>query len=97
MDRFRPNLVVTGCPPHGEDRWREIAIGGLPFVVAKPCARCTITTVDQATGARGAEPLATLAGYRRRDGKVLFGQNLVHLARGELRIGQTVEVRAAAT
>ena len=30
--------------------------------------------MDQTSGVRGAEPLRTLAGYRRLDGKVVFGQ-----------------------
>jgi uncharacterized protein YcbX len=92
MDRFRPNVVVDGCPPHAEDRWRRLRIGEVELRVVKPCSRCSITTVDQATGARGPEPLATLAGYRRWGGKVLFGQNLVHESRGTLRVGAVVDV-----
>ena len=78
MDRFRPNLVVSGCAPHAEDSWRRIRIGDVPFTVAKPCSRCVVVTTDQSTGERAREPLATLATYRRFDGKVLFGQNLIH-------------------
>ena len=92
MDRFRPNLVVGGCPAYAEDSWRSLSIGPVRFRVAKPCARCSITTVDQATGERGAEPLATLATYRREGGKVLFGQNLVHETLGLLRVGNVVDV-----
>lgn len=92
MDRFRPNLVVAGCAPYAEDGWRRIRIGGVLFHVVKPCSRCTITTVDQATGERGQEPLATLARYRRDGNQVLFGQNLVHEGIGELRVGDAVEV-----
>jgi MOSC domain-containing protein len=87
MDRFRPNIVVAGCAPHAEDGWSRIVIGGLGFRVVKPCARCVITTTDQATGARGREPLRTLATYRLFDGKVLFGQNLVHEGRGTIQVG----------
>ncbi len=92
MNRFRPNLVVSGCEPYAEDRWDHIAIGSLTFRVSKPCARCTVPAVDQATGVRGTEPLATLAGYRKGDGeKVLFGQNLVNEQKsGELVLGNEV-------
>jgi hypothetical protein len=48
--------------------------------------------VDQATGERGKEPLATLATYRRDGNAVLFGQNLVHVGTGELRVGDGVTV-----
>jgi MOSC domain-containing protein len=93
MNRFRPNIVVTGCPPYAEDRWRRIRIGPVVFDLVKPCARCVITTTDQATAERGQEPLRTLATYRRRrDGKVLFGQNLVHEGEGVIRAGDAVEI-----
>src|ERR1700729_2629564 len=57
MTRFQPNVVVTGCEPWAEDRWRRIRIGSVPFRVAKPCGRCVVTTTDQTTGERGTQPL----------------------------------------
>ena len=87
MDRFRPNLVVDGCAPHDEDGWARITIADVAFSVVKPCARCVITTTDQRTGRRAAEPLKTLAAYRVHGGQVLFGQNLVHGGRGVIRLG----------
>lgn len=92
MDRFRPNLVVAGCGPHAEDGWAELEVGGIRLECVAPCARCIITTTDQRTGERFREPLATLAGYRRVDGKVLFGQNLVHHGRGVLTVGDECRV-----
>lgn len=90
MNRFRPNLVVSGCAPYAEDGWRRISVGRLRFVVAKPCSRCATTVVDQATADRGREPLATLAGYRRAGTEVFFGQNLIHEDEGELVLGDPV-------
>jgi uncharacterized protein len=95
MDRFRPNLVVGGCDPYAEDGWRVVRIGSITLRVAKPCARCAITTVDQRTATRGKEPLRTLATFRRSGTKVLFGQNLVHDGTGVLRAGDPVEVLRA--
>lgn len=92
MDRFRPNIVVDGCGAHAEDGWSSLRIGGVLFRVVKPCARCVITTTDQRTGARGPEPLRTLATYRTVGGKVLFGQNLLHEGRGTIRAGDSCEV-----
>lgn len=92
VDRFRPNLVIRGCQPFAEDRWERVKIGAVPFRVAKPCARCVITTVDQATGVRGKEPLRILARYRRVGKGVLFGQYLIHDACGTLNVGDTLEV-----
>jgi hypothetical protein len=92
MNRFRPNLVVSGAKPFEEDTWAEIKIGEVHFKVAKPCARCVLTTIDQETGIKGIEPLKTLAGYRTINNKVLFGQNLIALNEGILRENDSVEI-----
>lgn len=93
MNRFRPNIVVSGCKPYAEDGWRTIRAGAVGLDVVKPCVRCVITTTDQQTAARGVEPLRTLATYRRTaDGGVMFGQNLLHHGPGALRVGDPVEV-----
>lgn len=83
MDRFRPNLVVSGCDPYAEDAWRRFRIGEVEFVGERPCTRCSVTTVDQATSERGVEPLATLAVYRRTPDGVIFGMNVTHRGPGE--------------
>jgi uncharacterized protein YcbX len=87
MNRFRPNLVIAGCAPFGEDALGPFRIGALEFRVVKPCDRCVLTTTDQVTAERGLEPLRTLATYRRWDGKVYFGQNVVHEGTGRLAVG----------
>ena len=92
MNRFRPNLVITGVEPFGEDHLGTFAIGDMRFTPVKPCDRCVVTTTDQATGKRGVEPLRTLATYRRRNGKVLFGQNVIHTGTGRLRVGDALLV-----
>ncbi len=88
MNRFRPNLVIAGGTAFGEDDLAGFRIGGLNFRVVKPCDRCVLTTTDQATAERGVEPLRTLATYRRWDGKVWFGQNVVHQGTGRLAVGE---------
>lgn len=92
MDRFRPNLVIDGLEPFAEDGWARIRIGNTEFRVVKSCARCVVTTTDQQTGARGREPLLTLATFRRASGKVLFGENLIHDGCGPIRLGDRLEV-----
>lgn len=97
MDRFRPNLVVTGAPAFAEDTWAGFRIGDVTFRGSGPCARCIMTTTDQATGERaGPEPLRTLATYRRDAADptdVNFGQNLIHETKsGTLRIGDPLEL-----
>jgi len=92
MNRFRPNLVVSGCDPFAEDKWKKIKIGTQAFYVVKPCSRCIITTVDPATGRTGKEPPKTLATFRKVNGKVMFGQNLVHETPGQVSVGEQVDI-----
>jgi uncharacterized protein YcbX len=92
MERFRPNLVIKGCQPYGEDSWKSIRIGEIPFQVSKPCSRCVITTIDPSDGTTTKEPLRTLATYRASQGKVNFGQNLIHEREGTVAVGMPVEV-----
>ncbi|MEV6612298.1 MOSC N-terminal beta barrel domain-containing protein [Streptomyces sp. NPDC051051] len=92
MNRFRPNVVVTGTEPWAEDGWSRLTIGEVAFRVAKPCGRCAVTTNDQTTAERGKEPLHTLGRHRRLGGKLVFGQNLVPLSRGTVRVGDPVTV-----
>lgn len=87
MNRFRPNLVVEGCGPFAEDSWDTFAVGEVVFQAVKPCSRCAVVTIDQATGIKGKEPLATLARFRTEGKEVLFGQNLIHRGHGVLRVG----------
>ncbi len=92
MNRFRPNLVVSGASAYAEDGWTKIRIGGVMFHGVKPCDRCSLITVDQAMGeACGPEPLKTLASYRLQDQKVLFGQLLIPDGAGVVRVGDAVE------
>jgi uncharacterized protein YcbX len=51
-----------------------------------------VTTTDQGTGERGHEPLFSLGRHRRLDGKLVFGQNLVPLSRGTIRVGDPVRI-----
>jgi uncharacterized protein len=93
MDRFRPNVVIECAEAWAEDRWGALRAGSAILAVVKPCARCSVTTVEQATGQRsGAEPLRTLAVFRRAtDGGARFGQNTVPVRIGHLRVGDIVE------
>lgn len=103
MSHFRPNLVIensegstdTFADAFSEDKWRRIRIGEIEFEIAKPCSRCIMTTVNPATGEKNAQqqPLKTLKGYRQvKNGDVMFGQNLIALNKGQLRLGDKVTV-----
>ena len=93
MNRFRPNFVFTGGEPCEEDAWRNFTIGSNRFVGVKPCARCVLTTVNQDTAEKGLEPLRTLATYRKRDNKILFGQNLVAIDHQVIAVGDKITLQ----
>jgi uncharacterized protein len=90
MERFRPNIVITGTEPFAEDDYSEVWLGPISFRGVKRCDRCVITTIDPLTGERGGEPLRTLAKYRLEDQRVWFGMNLIHDGTGTLRVGDPV-------
>ncbi|MDP7606099.1 MAG: MOSC domain-containing protein, partial [SAR324 cluster bacterium] len=93
MKRFRPNMVVKNTEPYAEDNWKKIRIGECEFQIVKSCSRCILTTVDPETGKfSGKEPLRTLAGYRKQNGNVQFGQNLIATINGKLSVGMPVEI-----
>ena len=94
VSRFRSNLVIAGAAAWAEDTWRVIRRGGATFRVAKPCERCIVTTIDQATGERPQrmEPLRTLGQFRQEERGIMFGQNLVPIVLGRVSVGDAVEV-----
>ena len=95
MDRFRPNVVISGCAAFAEDGWPRISIGGIVLRAGGPCSRCLVTATDQDTAERGREPLRTLATYRRDEREssdVNFGQNFIHESKsGSISVGAIVE------
>jgi uncharacterized protein YcbX len=92
MIRFRTNFVFSGGKSFDEDKWRTIKIGDIVFHPVKPCGRCVITTINQNTGTKGIEPLKTLAAFRQKDNKVMFGMNLVADGTGYVRVGNELEI-----
>ncbi|MBS3148402.1 MOSC N-terminal beta barrel domain-containing protein [Candidatus Woesearchaeota archaeon] len=93
MDRFRPNIVISGSKPYVEDSILNMRIGDVEFSFVKPCVRCNITLVDQTSAQLGKEPLATLTKYRRNaDGKIEFGQNVVHKLNGPIAVGDSIKI-----
>ncbi|ATY62444.1 molybdenum cofactor sulfurase [Cordyceps militaris] len=84
---FRANIILEGPrdtegwderPAYSEDTWRRLRIGTQSFSLLGACRRCQMVCVDQETGARKQEPLATLSKTRRFDGKIYFGAHMKH-------------------
>ncbi len=97
MNRFRPNIIVTGWPdPFTEDRVRVATVGGAELGYATRAVRCAVPTVDQETGRRdGPEPTRTLADFRREPefgGGVSFGMKAAVLGPGRIEVGDRITV-----
>ena len=98
VERFRPNIVLTGIEAHDEDRVAELRIDAAQSIrlqLVKPCARCPIPNIDPATAQSTPAVADALQVYRqdpRLDGAVTFGMNAI-VREGEdqvLRVGQAV-------
>lgn len=99
VERFRPNIVLSGLQAHDEDRLGEMQVGtdNGPAVLkpVKPCPRCPIPNIDPATAHSSPAVGDTLQLYRqdaRLNGAVTFGMNAIVLAGVDtvLRVGQAV-------
>ncbi len=87
MNRFRPNIVVSGCDVLAEDTMAGFKINDIAFAGIKRCGRCPITTIDQQTAIAGKEPLKTLATFNKEGNNVYFGMYLTHLGAGVISVG----------
>ena len=89
MNRFRPNLVIAGIGAFEEDYADFLQLGATVLKPVKPCSRCPIPSVDQATGVPGPDPLDVMQGYRAKpelDGAICFGMNAIVTDGGDERI-----------
>ena len=97
MNRFRPNIVVSGCEAFEEDSWASIQVNGINFDIAESCARCSIPTIDQSTGQVDREIMTKLGEFRRADDrKIYFGQNLIHQGNGLISVTDKVVITSRA-
>ncbi|WP_329616230.1 MOSC domain-containing protein [Streptomyces brevispora] len=99
MDRFRPNIVLTGKDePHFEDRVRRMTMGSVELAHSVRATRCSVPLVDQSTGRRrGPEPVRTLATYRREaeyGNRVSFGVKNAVVCEGVVNVGDPVTVHS---
>jgi uncharacterized protein len=82
IERFRPNIVLSGLQAHDEDRTDELHFssidGDFRLAMIKPCPRCPIPDVNPQTAISSPEVSQVLQTYRqdtRVDGAITFGMN----------------------
>jgi len=98
IERFRPNIVLSGIEAHDEDRvdmFEVEADQAVRLQPVKPCGRCPIPDIDPSTAAIDPAIGDTLRTYRKNDllnGAMTFGMNLVIAAGVDqtLKVGQRV-------
>lgn len=108
IERFRPNIVVTGDVPWEEDSWKVVRIvgndkdgkrgdGAVELDVVARCARCQVPNVDPDTAEKHRrQPWDTLMKYRRVDEgikfKPCFGMLSAPRQEGRVEVGMGFEV-----
>ena len=99
IERFRPNIVLSGVDEHDEDRIGDLTISTDTQEVflrpVKPCPRCPIPNIDPLTASVSPEVGDTLQTYRqdaRLGGAISFGINAIVIdgVDLQLKVGQTV-------
>ncbi|MEO8855583.1 MAG: MOSC N-terminal beta barrel domain-containing protein [Burkholderiaceae bacterium] len=99
MERFRPNIVLSGVEEHDEDRMDEYRIdtqqGPVVLRPVKPCVRCPIPNIDPQTAVVTPEVGDMLQTYRqdpRMQGGITFAMNAIVIEGLDsvLKVGQTV-------
>ncbi|NJS36167.1 MAG: MOSC domain-containing protein [Brachymonas sp.] len=96
MERFRPNIVLSGFDAHDEDRIEQLHVASLEtghakqseiiLGLVKPCPRCPIPNIDPQTAISSPEVGLMLQTYRqdkRVDGAITFGMNAMVLSQTE--------------
>ena len=98
MERFRPNIVLSGIDEHDEDRVDALHIGTGDGPVhlrpVKPCVRCPIPNIDPQAATSTPDVGDMLQTYRfdPRVNGATFGMNAITIEGQEqvLRVGQAV-------
>ena len=106
MERFRPNMVISAMnddidelEPFIEDKIDHLTVkrNNTSFYLTKPCARCTVPTIDPITTEKNVEVTKTLREFRKGEHlglskkswkeDVFFGMNACHDSRGDIAVG----------
>lgn len=88
--RFRPNMVINGIEAFEEDKWRTLSIGGVRMRVVDLTDRCSVPNINPDAGVMSAEPLKTLAKFRRSGSRINFGIYAHPSDAGTLRVGMKI-------
>ena len=95
MDRFRPNIVLKGGVPFGEDNLVEYSVGKAFLKSFKKCSRCVMITIDQVEGVKSdTEPLKALHSFRSYEEGVMFGVSAFNMNGKDIKKGDPVVAKS---
>jgi len=95
MDRFRPNIVLSGLEPFQEDYIEFLRSDTLSLRFINPCTRCQMPSIDQTTARPSFDPLPVLSAYRYDD--TLKGTKFGSYAAVESGAGSVLQTGASMT
>ncbi|CAB4427776.1 unnamed protein product [Rhizophagus irregularis] len=78
-DCFRGNFLIKGTKEFEEDQWKFVKFDEQVFKIIGPCRRCNMTCINHKTAEVAKEPYSTLALCRQFNGKIHFGQHMIHV------------------
>ncbi|KAF5356153.1 hypothetical protein D9756_003693 [Leucocoprinus leucothites] len=102
IERFRPNIVLSGGGAFAEDDWEAISIGSADapnITLVSKCTRCLLPNVDPETGEKDAAvPYKVIMKFRKgldpvEKMKPCIGCNAVPQAEGIVSVGDDVYVK----
>ncbi|NDV01333.1 MOSC domain-containing protein [Pseudoroseicyclus tamaricis] len=93
VQRFRPNVLLSGGSAFIEERLAEIAFDGAALVLREPSTRCELVNISLKDAAIEREPLRTIAGMSRERETARRGSFGVYsMIRGpSLNVGMTAD------
>lgn len=106
IEAFRPNIIISGCGPHQEDKMEAvITSSGLRLQAVKLCSRCSVPNVDPKKGVMDTSVKISkvLKSYRTGkhlrlktawSDKLFFGVYLDHQSIGEgmVSVGEKLDI-----
>ncbi len=105
MNRFRPNVVISGPEAYGEEAISALQVGDSQLEFVRLCSRCPITNTDQETGAREKGGNLAILGKERRlknangEAGAMFGVQAIATGSMEsvIRVGDQLEIAELST
>lgn len=94
MNRFRPNIIISGLEAFKEDQIQRITLGGVSLSNSKMCSRCVIVTMDENSGQTvSKETLKYLPLHKLAKGpRIIFGKYFTPESLGTIKMNDLCQI-----